>query len=170
MMGNMGGMMKKVQEMQAKMQEMQKELENKTVEAESGGGMVKVTMNGKQVVQSINIDPSLLSEDEKEVLEDLIKAALNQAKEKVEEKEVSLDETSKQIVSILDEYIKPAVASDGGNILFESYDSNRKIVKVILQGACSGCPSSTITLKNGIENMLKEMLSDKVDSVVAING
>ena len=82
MMGNMGGMMKKVQEMQAKMQEMQKELENKTVEAESGGGMVKVTMNGKQVVQSINIDPSLLSEDEKEVLEDLIKAALNQAKEK----------------------------------------------------------------------------------------
>ena len=85
MMGNMGGMMKKVQEMQAKMQEMQKELENKTVEAESGGGMVKVTMNGKQVVQSINIDPSLLSEDEKEVLEDLIKAALNQAKEKVEE-------------------------------------------------------------------------------------
>ena len=85
MMGNMGGMMKKVQEMQTKMQEMQKELENKTVEAESGGGIVKVTMNGKQVVQSINIDPSLLSEDEKEVLEDLIKAALNQAKEKVEE-------------------------------------------------------------------------------------
>ena len=49
MMGNMGGMMKKVQEMQAKMQEMQKELENKTVEAESGGGMVKVTMNGNRL-------------------------------------------------------------------------------------------------------------------------
>ena len=95
---------------------------------------------------------------------------INFSKEKVEKKEISLDETSKQIVSILDEYIKPAVASDGGNILFESYDSNRKIVKVILQGACSGCPSSTVTLKNGIENMLKEMLSDKVDSVVAING
>ena len=86
MMGNMGGMMKKVQEMQAKMQEMQKELENKTIEAETGGGMVKVVMNGKQVVQSINIDPSLLSEEEKDVLEDLIKAALNQAKEKVEGK------------------------------------------------------------------------------------
>ena len=95
---------------------------------------------------------------------------INFSKEKKEKKEISLDETSKQIVSILDEYIKPAVASDGGNILFESYDSDRKIVKVILQGACSGCPSSTITLKNGIENMLKEMLSDKVDSVVAING
>ena len=78
MMGNMGGMMKKVQEMQ-------KELENKSIEAESGGGMVKVVMNGKQIVQSINIDPSLLSEEEKDVLEDLIKAALNQAKEKVEE-------------------------------------------------------------------------------------
>jgi DNA-binding YbaB/EbfC family protein len=85
MMGNMGGMMKKVQEMQTRMQEMQKELENKTVEAESGGGMVKVIMNGKQIVQSIDIDPSLLSSDEKDVLEDLIKAALNQAKEKVEE-------------------------------------------------------------------------------------
>jgi DNA-binding YbaB/EbfC family protein len=84
-MGNMGGMMKKVQEMQTKMQEMQKELETKTVEAEAGAGMVKVTMNGKQIVQSIDIDPSLLSSDEKEVLEDLIKAALNQAKEKVEE-------------------------------------------------------------------------------------
>ena len=95
---------------------------------------------------------------------------INFSKEKKENKEISLDETSKQIVSILDEYIKPAVASDGGNILFESYDSDRKIVKVILQGACSGCPSSTVTLKNGIENMLKEMLSDKVDSVVAING
>ena len=74
MMGNMGGMMKKVQEMQTKMQEMQQELANKTVEAESGGGMVKVIMNGKQIVQAINIDPSLLSADEKEVLEDLIKA------------------------------------------------------------------------------------------------
>ncbi|MGY9017106.1 MAG: YbaB/EbfC family nucleoid-associated protein [Alphaproteobacteria bacterium] len=78
-------MMKKVQEMQSKMQEVQKELESKTVEANAGGGMVSLVMNGKQQVQSINIDPSLLNEDEKEVLEDLIKAALNQAKEKVDE-------------------------------------------------------------------------------------
>ena len=83
---------------------------------------------------------------------------------------VILDETSKKIVSILEEYIKPAVSSDGGNILFDSYDSEKKLVKVILQGACSGCPSSKITLKNGIENMLKEMLGDKVDTVEAING
>lgn len=81
-----------------------------------------------------------------------------------------LDDVSKEIVNILEEYIKPAVASDGGNIQFESYDKDTKVVRVILQGACSGCPSSTFTLKNGIENMLKEMLKDKVSSVEAING
>lgn len=82
----------------------------------------------------------------------------------------ALDDTSQQIVNILEEYIKPAVASDGGNIQFESYDKDTKVVKVILQGACSGCPSSTFTLKNGIENMLKEMLKGKVSMVEAING
>jgi len=82
----------------------------------------------------------------------------------------NLDDTSKEIVAILDEYIKPAVASDGGNIMFDSYDEDTKTVKVILQGACSGCPSSTFTLKNGIENMLKEMLHNKVNTVEAING
>ena len=95
---------------------------------------------------------------------------INFTAKKIEVKEAGLDETSKQIVSILDEYIKPAVSSDGGNILFDSYDPDKKMVKVILQGACSGCPSSTVTLKNGIENMLKEMLSDKVQTVEAING
>ena len=95
---------------------------------------------------------------------------INFKRKEVETEEIDLDETSKKIISILDEYIKPAVSSDGGNILFDSYDKDKKIVKVILQGACSGCPSSTVTLKNGIENMLKEMLSDKVNSVEAING
>ncbi|WP_040250008.1 NifU family protein [Psychroserpens mesophilus] len=80
------------------------------------------------------------------------------------------DDISKEIINILEEYVKPAVASDGGNIEFQSYDAESKIVKVILQGACSGCPSSTFTLKNGIENMLKEMLSGKVNAVEAING
>ena len=76
----------------------------------------------------------------------------------------------KEIVSILDEYIKPAVASDGGNIAFDSFNEETKTVRVILQGACSGCPSSTITLKNGIETMLKEMLQGKVMTVEAINS
>ena len=82
----------------------------------------------------------------------------------------SLDDISKKIIKIIDDYIKPAVASDGGNILFESYQKEKKLVNVILQGACSGCPSSTFTLKNGIENMLKEMLPGKINSVNAING
>jgi len=81
-----------------------------------------------------------------------------------------LDDVSKEIINILEEYVKPAVASDGGNIQFKSYDAQTKTVKVILQGACSGCPSSTFTLKNGIENMLKQMLHDKVATVEAING
>ena len=82
----------------------------------------------------------------------------------------ALDDTSKEIINILEEHIKPAVASDGGNILFESYDPETKTVKVILQGACSGCPSSTYTLKSGIEAMLKEMLAGRVEIVEAING
>lgn len=81
----------------------------------------------------------------------------------------NLDDVSKQIVSILDEYIRPAVAADGGNILFQSYNENSKVVNVILQGACSGCPSSTITLKNGIENMLKQLIPGKIEEVVAVN-
>ncbi|TMM30051.1 NifU family protein [Polaribacter aestuariivivens] len=84
--------------------------------------------------------------------------------------EVQLEGVSAQIVDILDEYIKPAVAGDGGNIAFRSYDEQNKVVSVILQGACSGCPSSTATLKNGIESLLKEMLPNQINEVIAING
>lgn len=82
----------------------------------------------------------------------------------------NLDVTSQQIINILEEYVKPAVQADGGNIAFESYNEDDKTVKVILQGACSGCPSSTFTLKSGIENMLKSMLNDESIKVEAVNG
>lgn len=82
----------------------------------------------------------------------------------------NLDTTSQQIINILEEYVKPAVAADGGNILFDSYDEDSKRVKVILQGSCNGCPSSTFTLKSGIENMLKDMLNDKDIIVEALNA
>jgi Fe-S cluster biogenesis protein NfuA len=82
----------------------------------------------------------------------------------------NLDVTSQQIINILEEYVKPAVAADGGNILFDSYNEDEKRVKVVLQGACNGCPSSTFTLKSGIENMLKDMLNDKDIVVEALNG
>jgi NFU1 iron-sulfur cluster scaffold homolog, mitochondrial len=81
-----------------------------------------------------------------------------------------LDVTSQQIINILEEYVKPAVAADGGNIAFDSYNEDNKVVKVILQGACSGCPSSTFTLKSGIENMLKSMLHDEQITVEALNA
>jgi len=109
-------------------------------------------------------------ENGKEIISPNAPEALEKTTEKVDAHFETLDDTSKEIINILEEYIKPAVASDGGNIQFESYNPETKIVKVILQGACSGCPSSTFTLKSGIENMLKEMLKGKVNTVEAING
>jgi Thioredoxin-like proteins and domains len=87
-----------------------------------------------------------------------------------EKASISYDDISLQIIDILEEYVKPAVASDGGNIQFQSYEEESGTVSVILQGACSGCPSSTFTLKNGIETMLKNMMGDKIREVVALNG
>ncbi|MEO1050471.1 MAG: NifU family protein [Bacteroidota bacterium] len=67
-------------------------------------------------------------------------------------------ETVKKIKGILDEYVRPAVEQDGGAITFKSFEDG--VVKVLLQGSCSGCPSSTVTLKAGIENLLKRMLPE----------
>ena len=77
-------------------------------------------------------------------------------------------EIEQRIHAILEEYIRPAVAQDGGNIRLMAYED--KVVKVQLQGACSGCPSSTMTLKNGIETLLKQMLPTLIDRVEAVNG
>jgi NFU1 iron-sulfur cluster scaffold homolog, mitochondrial len=79
-----------------------------------------------------------------------------------------LNEVETRIVEILEEYVTPAVESDGGNIKFMSFVDGK--VSVLLQGACSGCPSSTLTLKQGIESILKKMLPTLVNEVVAING
>ena len=91
-------------------------------------------------------------------------------KNKSNKKKTAKTKIEKKIISILEEYVKPAVSSDGGDIVFDSYQKENKNVNVILQGACSGCPSSTITLKNGIENILKDMLPNEINSVNAING
>ena len=84
------------------------------------------------------------------------------ATEHVDESEVEV-----KIKGILEEYIRPAVEQDGGAITFHSYHDG--IVKVVLQGSCSGCPSSMFTLKAGIENLLKRFIPE-VTSVEAING
>ena len=108
--------------------------------------------------------------DGKTIIKELPNLEKETSSQKIEQPKVELEGISAQIVDILDEYIKPAVAGDGGNIAFRSYDEQNKVVSVILQGACSGCPSSTATLKNGIENLLKEMLPNQINEVVAING
>mgnify|MGYP002725630322 CR=1 FL=1 len=77
-------------------------------------------------------------------------------------------ELDKKIIDILDEYVKPGVESDGGHISFDRFENGT--VYVLLQGACSGCPSSSMTLKSGIEGLLRNMLPDDVKSVEALNG
>ena len=86
---------------------------------------------------------------------------LDTKKEKIKSSNKEIDN---KIIEILDEYIKPAVEQDGGAIQFESF--NKGVVKVSLQGACSGCPSSMITLKGGIEKLLKRFIPE-VNEVVA---
>lgn len=84
-MGNMQGMMKKVQKMQADMQKMQEELKTKIVDASVGGGAVTIVMNGEKNVQSVKIDPSVVDTDDMEMLEDLVLSAVNAAGQKVDD-------------------------------------------------------------------------------------
>ena len=85
--------------------------------------------------------------------------------ENLKEQNSNLDEIEKKIVKILDQKIRPAVARDGGDIKFKEFKDG--VVKVQLQGSCSGCPSSTMTLKQGVQNLLCHYLPE-VKEVVAI--
>lgn len=88
--------------------------------------------------------------------------------EKIINREYTDDE--QKISDILNEYVAPAVENDGGKISLMEYDKENKTAKMLLQGACSGCPSSTATLKGGIENILKQFVPDLVEKVEAVNG
>jgi Fe-S cluster biogenesis protein NfuA len=79
----------------------------------------------------------------------------------------NVGEAEHKIMAILDEYVRPAVEQDGGLISFRSFDDG--VVKVVLRGSCSGCPSSQMTLKSGIENLLKQMMPE-VKSVEAVEA
>jgi len=83
--GGLGGMMKQVQKMQAQMEQIQLDLENETVEGTSGGGMVRVVANGKQDIMEVHIDPEVVDPEDVEMLQDLIVAAVNQARQKAAE-------------------------------------------------------------------------------------
>jgi len=105
-------------------------------------------------------------EDEKEIIKDGFAEEMAKLEEESgvgyqytgDEKEIV-----EKIKSLIDQYVKPAVEMDGGNIEFKSFDKG--IVTVVLQGSCSGCPSSTVTLKSGIEGMLKRMVPEVTEVV-----
>ena len=124
---------------------------------------------GKDFI-SINKYDDTSWEDIKHIIISLINDFYSSGKESVVEKslkedEENLDEIEKKIVKILNEKIRPAVAKDGGDIKFKEFKDG--VVKVQLQGSCSGCPSSTMTLKQGVQNLLCHYLPE-VKEVVAI--
>ena len=120
---------------------------------------------------SINKKEDVVWEDIKHIVISLINDFYATGKEFViaselfEKKEEDYNEIEKQIISILETKIRPAVAKDGGDIKFKEFKNG--IVKVELQGSCSGCPSSTMTLKQGVQNLLCHYLPE-VKEVVAV--
>ena len=120
---------------------------------------------------SVNKDEKIDWEDVKHIVISLINEFYSNGKEFVFDKEIDSEKESdlidieKKIISILDSKIRPAVAKDGGDIKFKEFKDG--IVKVQLQGSCSGCPSSTMTLKQGVQNLLCHYIPE-VKEVIAI--
>ncbi len=122
-----------------------------------------IMLKGKQFIKGyIEDDGAILKEGFKEAMEKL-------EAEKGVGYEYSGDEAEivQKIKDLIETYVKPAVEMDGGNIEFKSFKEG--IVTVVLQGSCSGCPSSTVTLKSGIEGMLQRMITE-VKEVVSEMG
>jgi Fe-S cluster biogenesis protein NfuA len=103
--------------------------------------------------------------DENPIITDGFEEAMKDVEKEKSTREYTGDEAVlvEKIKELIDTYVKPAVEMDGGNIEFKSFDKG--IVTVILQGSCSGCPSSTVTLKSGIEGMLKRMVPEVTEVV-----
>ena len=119
---------------------------------------------------SVNKDDTIKWDDIKHIVISLINDFYSDGKEFVidentEEQKADFDEIEQKIIKILDQKIRPAVARDGWDIKFKEFKDG--VVKVQLQGSCSGCPSSTMTLKQGVQNLLCHYLPE-VKEVVAI--
>jgi Fe-S cluster biogenesis protein NfuA len=120
---------------------------------------------------SVNKKENIDWEDVKHIVISLINEFYSDGKEFIidkkldNEKQVDYDEIEKQIIKILDTKIKPAVARDGGDIKFKEFKNG--VVTVQLQGSCSGCPSSTMTLKQGVQNLLCHYIPE-VKEVIAV--
>jgi Fe-S cluster biogenesis protein NfuA len=142
---------------------------------------VYITNNFVTITKEFNYDWAEIMLKLKEFLKNyieeggvIVNEGFAEAMAELEQKDISAkgySESDTEIVqtikNLIDQYVKPAVESDGGNIEFKSYDAGK--VFVILQGSCSGCPSSTVTLKSGIEGMLKRMVP-QVTEVIAEMG
>ena len=137
---------------------------------------IKKTSNlewGEIILELRNFITKVLNEDDiqnyTENIELIKENKVSDTKEiNSEKKNITYSEIEQDIIGLLNEYIRPAVEGDGGAIEFDSFSDG--VVKVILKGACSGCPSSTATLKHGIESLLKQKLGEDIKEVVAING
>ena len=124
---------------------------------------------GKDFI-SVNKSDQIKWDDIKHIVTSFINDFYSDGKEfvideNIKEEQSDLDEIEQKIVKILDQKIRPAVARDGGDIKFKEYKDG--VVKVQLQGSCSGCPSSTMTLKQGVQNLLCHYLPE-VKEVIAI--
>ncbi len=99
----------------------------------------------------------------KEIKSDDELPVMNVSPEEMAVDKVPENEIEERIVAILEEYIKPSVAQDGGDIIFSDYKDG--VLKVKLQGACNGCPSAAVTLKQGVQNLFQQMMPDEVHTV-----
>ena len=137
---------------------------------------IKKTSNiewGEIILELRNFITKILNEDDiqnyTENIELINENKVSDTKEiKSEKKNTTYSKIELDIINLLNEYIRPAVEGDGGAIEFDSFSDG--IVKVILKWACSGCPSSTATLKHGIESLLKQKIGEEIKEVAAING
>jgi Fe-S cluster biogenesis protein NfuA len=111
--------------------------------------------------------PEVVWDEVAPILREYIKAWLDEGRPVVTKTESVFDENDsepvRKIKELLDNHVKPAVEMDGGMISFKSFENG--IVTVVMKGSCSGCPSSTITLKSGIENLLKRMVPEVIEVV-----
>ena len=122
---------------------------------------------------SVSKDPKIDWEEIKHIIISFINEYYSSGKKfvydakKTENLDENYDEIEKKIIQILETKIRPAVARDGGDIKFKEFKNGK--VKVEMQGSCSGCPSSTMTLKKGVENLLKHYIPE-VNEVIPINN
>ena len=131
------------------------------------GNFIAITKNASAKWDDIAMQLRVFITDflNKEGLEIKEKKMVKEAEQKIEKQVVNFSEMEKKIAAILEEYIRPAVESDGGFISLKSFKDG--VVSVVLKGACSGCPSSSLTLKQGIEGLLTQRFPNQIKEVVA---